>query len=97
MTKIWIIGSGLTGSDDKFAENILGILSIIPNKDCRGGISSMGTCADFKCKCGYEAFGKWGIGMNPIYREQNISLAPPFVRIAGSWSTSMKRRSAQMP
>ena len=37
---------------------------------------TMGTFADFKCKCGYEAFGKWGIGMNPIYREQKISLAP---------------------
>ena len=36
----------------------------------------MGTCSDFKCKCGYEAFGKWGIGMNPIYRKQKICLAP---------------------
>ena len=36
----------------------------------------MGTCSDFICKCGYEAFGKWGIGMNPIYQEQKISLAP---------------------
>ena len=34
----------------------------------------MGTCADFKCKCGYEAFGKWGFGMRPIYREQGINL-----------------------
>ena len=36
----------------------------------------MGTFADFKCKCGYEAYGRWGIGMNPVYREKNISLAP---------------------
>ena len=40
----------------------------------------MGTCSDFKCKCGYEAFGKWGIGMNPIYREQKICLAPALCR-----------------
>lgn len=40
----------------------------------------MGTFADFKCKCGYEAYGKWGIGMNPIYREQGISLAPALCR-----------------
>ena len=40
----------------------------------------MGTCADFKCKCGYEACGKWGIGMNPIYQEQKISLAPALCR-----------------
>jgi len=40
----------------------------------------MGTCADFNCKCGYEAYGKWGIGMNPIFREQNISLAPALCR-----------------
>ena len=37
---------------------------------------TMGTFTDFKCKCGYEACGKWGIGMNPIYQEQKISLAP---------------------
>ncbi|MBC2711132.1 MAG: hypothetical protein HGJ94_09100 [Desulfosarcina sp.] len=36
----------------------------------------MGTFSDFNCKCGYEAFGRWGIGMNPIYREQKICLAP---------------------
>jgi hypothetical protein len=36
----------------------------------------MGNFADFKCKCGYEAYGKWGFGMYPIYREQGISLAP---------------------
>ena len=36
----------------------------------------MGTFSDFKCKCGYEAHGRWGIGMNPIYREQKICLAP---------------------
>jgi hypothetical protein len=40
-----------------------------------GGIP-MGISADFICECGYEAVGKWGIGMNPIYREQGISLAP---------------------
>ncbi|GAB6909331.1 hypothetical protein JCM12296A_51740 [Desulfosarcina cetonica] len=40
----------------------------------------MGTCADFKCKCGYEAYAKWGFGMNPIYKEQNISLAPALCR-----------------
>ena len=40
----------------------------------------MGTFADFKCKCGYEAFGKWGIGMNPIYQEPKISLAPALCR-----------------
>jgi Zn finger protein HypA/HybF involved in hydrogenase expression len=40
----------------------------------------MGTCAEFKCKCGYEAYGKWGIGMNPIYREQGISLTPALCR-----------------
>jgi hypothetical protein len=40
----------------------------------------MGTFADFKCKCGYEAYGKWGFGMNPIYREQGISLAPALCR-----------------
>ena len=39
-------------------------------------VLTMGTCSDFNCKCGYEAFGKWGIGMNPIYREQKICLAP---------------------
>ena len=39
-------------------------------------VFTMGTCSDFKCKCGYEAFGKWGFGMNPIYQEQKISLAP---------------------
>ena len=39
-------------------------------------VLAMGTFSDFKCKCGYEACGKWGIGMNPIYREQKISLAP---------------------
>lgn len=37
---------------------------------------AMGISADFKCKCGYEACGRWGIGMNPIYREQRIRLAP---------------------
>ena len=36
----------------------------------------MGTYSDFTCKCGYEACGKWGIGMNLIYQEQKISLAP---------------------
>ena len=36
----------------------------------------MGTYSDFTCKCGYEAHGRWGIGMNPIYREQKICLAP---------------------
>jgi hypothetical protein len=40
----------------------------------------MGTFAEFKCKCGYEAYGKWGFGMNPIYREQGISLAPALCR-----------------
>ena len=41
----------------------------------KGGLE-MGTFSDFKCKCGYEATGKYGIGMNPIYREQKICLAP---------------------
>ncbi|MCB2148205.1 MAG: hypothetical protein KQI81_17140 [Deltaproteobacteria bacterium] len=41
---------------------------------------TMGICSDFTCKCGYEAYAKWGIGMNPIYREQGISLAPALCR-----------------
>ena len=36
----------------------------------------MGTFAEFKCKCGYEAYAKWGFGMNPIYRKQGTSLVP---------------------
>lgn len=40
----------------------------------------MGTCSDFECKCGYEAYGRWGFGMNPIYREQKICLAPALCR-----------------
>lgn len=40
----------------------------------------MGTSSDFKCKCGYNAFGRWGFGMNSIYQEQNISFAPALCR-----------------
>jgi len=40
----------------------------------------MRTYSDFKCNCGYEASAKWGIGMNPIYQEQRICLAPALCR-----------------
>ena len=40
----------------------------------------MGTFAESKCKCDYKKYAHWGRGMNPIYREQNISLTPAICR-----------------
>jgi phage FluMu protein Com len=39
-------------------------------------VIATGALVVFKCECGYEACGKYGKGTNPIYRENNICLAP---------------------